>query len=140
MPPKPTPTAVLASRGSWRAQTREGEPTPALATAKPPKDLPADARKVWKTLAPGLIATGVLTAADVLSFSRYCRLLVAWGTAMTAVETGATRENVLTLAKLDEMVRKLEAGFGLNPSERTGIRTEQAPETGKGRFFETRVA
>ena len=134
--PKPTPTATLAARGSWRASERQGEPSPARVTqVRAPSDLSPDARKVWKALAPGLIATGVLTVSDVPAFVRFCRLTAAWRAAMTTVETAPDRQNVLILGKLDEMLRKLEASLGLTPADRTGIRVDQPKTDSKSRFF-----
>jgi P27 family predicted phage terminase small subunit len=134
--PKPTPTSTLALRGSWRAKTREGEPQPEAATdIKPPRNFPKAAKAVWRSLAPQLQASGLLTVADIPTFARYCRTYVAWQEAMTAVEAEGSRENVLTLAKLDEMVRKLEANFGMSPSDRTGIRVDKPSNDDRARFF-----
>lgn len=136
--PRPTPTLTLAARGSWRANERAGEPTPsALDDLTPPPGMKGRAAKVWKALAPRLAAAGVLTSADAHTFSRYCRLYAAWEEAMKAVEESPDRGTVLTLGKLDEMVRKLEGNFGLTPADRTGLRIEQpeTPADDKGRFF-----
>jgi len=101
----------------------------------PPKGMRKAAKDVWLSLAPQLQASGLLTVADLPTFARYCRMYVAWQAAMKAVEKEGSRENVLTLAKLDEMLRKLEASFGMSPSDRTGIRVEKPSQNDKGRFF-----
>ena len=138
MPPQPTPTAILAARGSWRAQTRANEPTPDVVTDyDAPDDLTGKARDVWDAMVPQLVASRILTVADRPAFSRYCRLFAAWDDAMTAVEGNATRARVLTLAKLDEMLRKLEAKLGLTPADRVGLAAEPPPSSnGKARFFD----
>lgn len=138
--PKPTPTAVLALRGSWRAATRPEEPQPEPVTdLEPPPILDGRALQLWETLLPRLTAAGMLTAADVPAFSRYVRIFAAWERAMLAVEQNADRGAVLTLAKLDELLRKLEGSFGLTPADRTGLKVEQPPvQNPKARFFETR--
>jgi phage terminase small subunit len=137
--PRPTPTTTLARRGSWRANERSDEPTPAVASAGdciPPKNLPRRAKVIWRSLVPGLQAAGLLTLADLPTFARYCRIYAAWEAAMKQVEDGPDRAAVLTLSKLDEMLRKLESGFGLSPADRVGLKVEQpAPNAGKARFF-----
>lgn len=135
--PKKTPTATLAARGSWRANTRPNEPMPEpVDSMAPPSTVKGRAAKIWKSLAPRLAQSGLLTTADVHSLERYCRLLAAWESAMKAVELDATRQNVLALSTLDKLVRQLERGFGLTPADRAGLAVEQPePMDGKERFF-----
>lgn len=138
--PKPTPTATLINRGSWRGNTRSGEPKPAIPAKLPKPNLSGRALEVWKAVAPQLFAAGLLTHADVATFTRYCRLYAAWERAMAEVEEDSDRSAILSLGKLDEMLRRLEQNFGLSPSDRAGITVAQ-PTTeaeGKARFFETR--
>lgn len=137
--PPPTPTNTLQLRGSWRAATRPNEPQPQPVTELPTPELPTKALEVWNVVAPRLLATRLLTVADLPALERYARLLAAWRDAMTAVETKQDRSTILTLAKLDELVRRLEANFGLTPSDRVGLSVEQPPNNdGKSRFFEQR--
>jgi P27 family predicted phage terminase small subunit len=134
--PKPTPTAVLERRGSWLAKTRPDEPQPAPVTdLAPPAGLKGRAKKLWKEMAPRLIASGVLRDADVPAFTRYCQVYAAWEIAMAAVEDGGDRQAILNLSKLGDMLRKLEANFGLTPADRTGIKVEQPATDDKARFF-----
>lgn len=137
MGPKPTPTAVLEARGSWRAKTRTDEPKPDTPTTlKPPANLPKEARKLWKRLAPVLISAGLLTSADIEAFGHYCRLAVAWDAAMRLVEESPTRENILALAKVNDAVRDLEASFGMTPADRVGLAvTKPVTNNAKARFF-----
>ena len=109
---------------------------PSTPAELPTPKLKGRAKRLWQALAPGLYAAGLLTEADIPSFERYCRLHAAWETAMQEVEAGSGRSAVLTLAKLDEMVRKLAADFGLTPAARTGMKVEQpgVPDS-KSRFF-----
>ena len=138
--PQPTPTALLQLRGSWRANTRENEPTPEPVTEiDPPKGLPAKAKRVWLELAPRLVASKVLTVADLPSFARYCRLYVAWQAAMKLVESKPDRSAVLALRAIDDMLRKLEASFGLTPADRVGLHVEPENKDPRARFFETRA-
>jgi phage terminase small subunit len=108
---------------------------PPATDAKPPASLKGRARKVWRELAPLLVSTGILSDADLPGFERYCRLFAAWEVAMTAVEEEPTRGNVLALTKLDDMVRRAEKVYGLNPAHRASIVAVKKPEAGKDRFF-----
>lgn len=135
--PKPTPTATLALRGSWRANTRPNEPTPEVVTElEAPASLTGRALELWETMAPRLQASQLLTVLDVPALARYVRLYAAWEAAMRAVEAKADRSTVLTLGKLDELLRKLESNLGLTPADRTGIAVPEKPAANdKGRFF-----
>ena len=136
--PRPTPTALLAARGSWRASERQGEPSPNLpADCLPPESLDGRALDIWTELAQQLHGCGLLTSADLLTFERYCRTYAVWESAMKAVEEEAERNAVLTLAKVDEMLRRLEANFGLSPADRTAVRIDAPEATDKRRFFKT---
>lgn len=136
MPPRPTPTATLAQRGSWRANLRDGEPMPATPQGcEAPQDLDGPALVIWEALAPRLHNAGLLTEADLNTFARYCRVYAAWSAAMASLEGAQDRQAVLTLAKLDELLRRLESNFGLSPADRTGIRVEAPQAEGKARFF-----
>lgn len=141
MPPAPTPTSILAARGSWRAKTRDGEPTPDPVTdPKPPKGLPSKAKRVWKELASRLVATKVLTTADLQSFARYCRLVVLWSDTARIAEAKPDRANVLALKGVDEMLRRLESGFGLTPADRVGLNVQPETKDPRERFFEKRAS
>jgi P27 family predicted phage terminase small subunit len=104
---------------------------------KPPTKLTKPAKDVWKALAPSLAACGILTAADLPAFNRYCRLYALWSALMAKVEEEPNRGAILTLAKVDDMVKSLECSFGLTPSDRPGLRVETPEPTGKARFFGT---
>lgn len=135
--PQPTPTAVLAARGSWRANERADEPViPIAADCEPPAGLSERAEEVWRALAPRLRNSGLLSEADVPTFTRFVRLYAAWETAMLQFEAKPDRASVLTLSKLDDMVRKLEQRFGLSPADRVGLKADKPEEEdAKSRFF-----
>src|SRR5689334_2427200 len=126
MPPRPTPTSQLELRGSWRAATRPNEPQPeAVTDLTAPPELKGAALAVWGELAPRLVATGVLRDVDLYAFVRFCHLTALWRTILAEVEKSPKRDSILALAKVEEMLRKLDAGFGLTPSDRVGIAVEQ---------------
>jgi phage terminase small subunit len=91
-------------------------------------------------MAASLVGTGLLTTADIPAFARYCRTYALWSKLAQDIEQQEKpdRQSILALAKVDESLRRLEAKFGLTPSDRTGIRVAPPKPEGKGRFFETR--
>ena len=142
MPPKPTPTAVLAARGSWRAATRPSEPQPEPVTElAPPVELSGRALEVWNATAPRLAAARILTEADKFTLLRYAQTYGLWLAVIEGMGAAPKREQILALGKLSEILVKLESGFGLNPADRTRIAAPEAPENdGKSRFFERRAS
>lgn len=74
--PAPTPTNKLRLRGSWRANTRPGEPRPKAARPQPPPWLSADARAVFQAIARQLHAEGMVTRLDEAALARYADLCV----------------------------------------------------------------
>ena len=123
--PKPTPTAVLALRGSKRANLRDAEPTPAHLDGTPPAParLTDEAARVWNAAAPEMAATGVLTSLDLTAFERLCRTEALWSRQAKQIEESGQicARAVRTLAKLEEALRHLERNFGLTPADRVGL-------------------
>lgn len=143
--PKPTPTKVLAMRGSWLAKTREGEPQPAAAVASPPAWLDNKSKALFRKKAAQMATVGTLTKHDVEALARYCRLWTRYREAEefimhhgSTIETYVTdREGNSVLAGLKmypevqvantlaaELLR-IENHFGFTPSARTNLRTNK---------------
>ena len=76
--PKPTPTATLKLRGSWRGDINKGEPIAEVALPQCPKDLDGIAKDCWDELAPMLVSMKVLTVADVKAFELLCVTFSNW--------------------------------------------------------------
>ena len=150
--PKPTPSAILNARGSWRGKANKAEPQPPAGVADAPAWLTPAARAVWAQLVP-LMPAGVLTRVDELSLARYCDSFVRWRQAAAALDDhGSTyevdgrngkqhklRPEVAEYHALAAMLVRLEQEFGLTPSSRTRIQVPddqgKAKDDGKGRFF-----
>jgi phage terminase small subunit len=133
----------LEKRGSWRATTKDGKASPAPLTSTPraPSTLSKEAKKIFRVLAPQLVAAGLLSSIDINALSRYSSLVVAWKKAMKNVEIEPNRGNIFALAKLDELVRRLEKSLGLTPADRMGIDVDPPKsDSPKGRFFESRAS
>ena len=71
--PAPTPTRVLAMRGSWRANINREEPVPEPGIPDRPPWLDAYALECWDDLAPRLDAMGVLGIIDGYALALYCQ-------------------------------------------------------------------
>jgi P27 family predicted phage terminase small subunit len=128
--PPPTPTAILAARGSWRAKEREGEPMPTDPASKPGW-LTGDAEAAWDEIVPILQGSGVATSFDSVALARYCTLLVRWIECEAFIrEHGATYydENkmleyphVSRASRLADQLLKLEQQFGMTASARVNL-------------------
>lgn len=82
--PLSVPSNVLKNRGSWRAKARANEGEPQLETClpRPPAELTAAGRVVWKRVARRVGPDGlqVMTRADVGALVRLCELEAMWFT------------------------------------------------------------
>lgn len=146
---RPTPTSILAMRGSWRAGEREGEPTPPEGAPTAPECLSEKASAKWLELIPILQAMRVLTVADGEALARYCQIwarnqeaeeFLATNSPITLGSQGSPIKHPYVAIASDtaRLLSRLEQEFGLTPSARTALKTtgpEKPKEDGKGRFF-----
>lgn len=146
--PKPTPTNVLKVRGSWRADTRDGEPQ-ASGVPHPPAWLEGVALAKWQEYVPQLERMGLLGECDADALVAYCE---AWAEFVEATEyikehgRIAISENggeyqhpmVGIKNKAVERMNRLGSQFGWTPSARTGLKVEKEAkkDSGKSRFFQ----
>lgn len=137
--PRPTPTAIKLARGAARS-TNKNEPQPPTDGIVMPSHLDGVAAEKWQQLLPMLVATKVMTRADVDALARYCDLAAWWlktretlrehGDAYSVVNDAgqvkyhAQRPEVAIAHKLSQQLRSLEQDFGLNPSARTSLKVE----------------
>jgi P27 family predicted phage terminase small subunit len=156
--PKPTPTKVLALRGSWLAKTRPSEPQPAPALPSCPTWLDPKSAHLFRTLAKQLADLGIVAQIDRGTLARYCRLTTRWremeafiqehGTTCELYGMDKEGQTFLAQLKLYPQVRvaqalaaellRIENHFGLTPSARTALQVEKAPHEGhdpKAKFF-----
>jgi P27 family predicted phage terminase small subunit len=133
----PTPTAILAARGSWRAKLNPAEPLPELGAPDCPAHLSDAAKEIWYQIVPRLLAMGVLSRVDGNALARYCDAFIQW---RRAAEFLNAHELVYPMKGKDGKVSALapypqnalydryarilsglEAQFGLTPAARTRI-------------------
>ncbi len=134
--PKPTPTKILALRGSWRAKTRPNEPIPPAGEPAMPSWLSRSAKATWKSVVPPLVQMGVASSVDRFALARYCETLVTWREARKT-------HDVPAMVKLSNILSGLESSFGMTPASRAELGAAHVPEpsTGpdKSRFFPDRA-
>jgi phage terminase small subunit len=130
--PKPTPTAILEKRGSWRAKERTAEPetVPFRDVPECPQGLTGDAAAVWREDAPRMVGIGTLTAEDLRAFERYCRQFALWRKLMAQVEAAEIVEetDIRALEKVNDTLRRLEAVFGKTPADRASLKLPEQPD------------
>jgi P27 family predicted phage terminase small subunit len=152
--PKPTPTAVLRLRGSWRGKANKAEPQPEATAPDCPMWLSTAAKDVWGEVVAILAPTRVLTRADGKTLARYCEYFVRWKAACAFLEKNG---EVYTLKddagnvkcvmpwpqvsqyhKCATMLLKIEEQFGMTPSSRSRIQvpSEDDKPQAKSRFFQ----
>ena len=79
MPLPPTPTAILAMRGSWRAKARQkSEAKPPAARPPCPKHLSTAAQVEWRRMTRLLEPAGLLTSIDGDALAIYCATYARW--------------------------------------------------------------
>ena len=76
--PKPTPTAMLKLRGSWRGDINKNEPEAEVGIPECPKHLDGYAKDCWDELAPMLVNMKILTVADGKAFELLCTTFSNW--------------------------------------------------------------
>lgn len=114
--PRPTPTAILEARNSWRAKLRTEETeNPEYVVVPPMPDWMSDAAKLhWVHIAPTLLQTGVITESYATAFALLCETLATY----TASRNGDD-EKAMWRAH-DKMFGMLRE-FGLTPASRAEI-------------------
>ena len=134
--PPPTPTAILKKRGSWLAKTRGGEPVGTPSPPERPAGLSEAAVQHWDGLIADLENLGVLCVTDGRALGRYCEMLVKWDSILDLCQKhgdvyaeqdskGRTRVRVFEHSKfaldISDRLSRMEAKFGLTPSDRAAI-------------------
>ena len=135
-PPK-QPTVLRLLRGNLsKRKINEREPKPDADQIVPPEYLAGASLAKWNQVLPGLVATGVITNADVETLARYCTMYEMWLRCLESTRKSdklwvKDREGQLVnvkslpdavmLTKLAVQMLRIEQEFGLTPSARSGI-------------------
>lgn len=145
--PKPKPTAIKKFEGNpGKRPLNNAEPeAPELLQLTPPAWLGEIAKTKFTELAPLLVKMRVLTQIDVDHFALLCdawqrrhdaQLVLEEEGAYITTEKGFVVQHpaMNALAKSIELIRKLNADFGLNPSARSGLKLDTGSKTAKGKL------
>jgi P27 family predicted phage terminase small subunit len=133
--PKPTPIRVLEGNPS-RRPINENEPKPTDGIPPMPPHLDRRARVVWRQIVPELSRLGLLTVVDGEALAAYCTAAsMAYNARKVLKEKGMTfktpsgylqqRPEVSILNKAMHVIKAFAQEFGLTPSARTRLSTEQ---------------
>jgi len=154
--PQKTPTALLASRGSWRAKIRQNEPV-YIGKAEKPIWLSALALSHWDSIEPILSSGGAIMSSDSTALALLCESCARYLHYKTMFEEKFKNNPVMLvdgkivdnpvanrLEKAQDSFLKLLRDFGMTPASRANI--EKIPininnsqvafgNTDKNRFF-----
>jgi P27 family predicted phage terminase small subunit len=135
--PKPTPTAILNARGSWRGKKNKDEPVMDATAPQCPDWLDAQAKAYWAEIAPMLSEGKVLRRIDRAALARYCQLLARWRRCEEFIakhgDTYPIKDDaghvkgvkefpqVRRASDLSAQLCRLEAEFGMTPSSRSRV-------------------
>ncbi len=136
--PAPTPTAILKMRGTARADRRRGEPQPHRGRPRCPAWLDRRAKDLWKRLVPQLQQMGVLARIDGQALARYCQTYSQYIDMVRAVRKDGYKRGIKNgyeqqtpevgiATKLQAILLKLEAEFGMTPSARARLSVQEEP-------------
>jgi P27 family predicted phage terminase small subunit len=150
-----TPTAVLAARGSWRANARQHEPKYEVKVPVAPKWVDKKGRTFFRRLAGKMAGAGVMTDADTLALGLLTNCFVMYKEANDILEregvtlTGTNKLGEpytiqhpcvhIMLSTWDRIV-KMCCQFGLTPASRASIQVginsgKETAESDESRFF-----
>lgn len=134
---KSQPAAVKSAKGNpgRRAIPAEPEGKPTGRVAAAPRELGAEAKKVWAQMAPELTRLKFLRETDLSAFARYCEHLARWwGLTKDLRKEGETYETqsahgnmmrvnpkFMVRERIEKRLEPLEDRFGLTPGARMQI-------------------
>ena len=135
--PRPTPSAILKARGTYRADRARGEVKGPRGIPRCPAGLDKRAKQCWGQLLPMLESMGVLSRIDRNAIIRYCIDWSRWHQAdqflsknglVYPIKDGngktkcvAAFPQVAIVSKLGQSLMKFEQEFGMTPSARMRI-------------------
>ena len=136
--PAKQPTVLRLLKGSPSHHRKNKlEPLPDKDAITPPEYLAGASLSKWNQVLPGLIATGVVTNADVETLARYCTMYEAWLQCLRQIRRAGdwfavydksgkmvnakSTPSALMVVKLAAGLLRIEQEFGMTPSARGNI-------------------
>ena len=145
--PQPTPKAILAARGSWRAKENGGGLQLDPGIPRCPKWLKGPARALWKRACKAFDAAGTLAKMDREQLALLCktygkvmhgnRLIEELGDEAFTTEAG--RKVMRIVGAEEARLMHYAAKFGMTPADRARLRNgpEMEDDDPAERFFRT---
>lgn len=131
--PKPTPTNLLKIRGSWRAETRNGAPSPDVEMVACPSWLVGRAAAHWEPLCEMLFNLGLMSAPYSIGLALLVDALADWIAYTEGLSTATGIESMQYYASRKEKawdrVMKACREFGITPSAATSVKTLKGDDT-----------
>ncbi len=122
---RPLPTALKIARGNpGKRPLNMSEPKPPKSDGNVPSCLSSGAKKLWRKLAPAMVADGRLTIESENRLAAYCENETTYQNLLRKVRRGAAkfdRETLPLLRHLQAEGRSVEAEFGMTPSARSKV-------------------
>lgn len=138
--PAKQPTKLRLMRGDpSKVGKNKKEPKPP-AGCEPPPFVKGETLKVWKEIAPPLLAAGIITQADAIELGHFCETEVSYRQAMAEVlrdgplminrygdkqPSGAFKAAMQARAQLSRDADK----FGMTPSARAGMQIKPVDDS-----------
>jgi P27 family predicted phage terminase small subunit len=144
---KPTPTAQLKLRGSWRGDINKNEPEVEVGIPEMPDFVQGNSKACWDELAPMLAGIKVLTLQDKFALSLLCETYANWRRSQDLLDkhgdvfelkddNGETKylqqtPYVAMVRNFGLQFKNMLCEFGLTPSARSRIQTVPDSRTQK---------
>lgn len=127
----PKPPILHIAEGTHR-RDRHGDPAeavPSFGVPERPKRLTGEARKLWESVVPGLVSSGVATERDTYALAEMCEWYKRYRKAATQADKIAATNpywaDLLRAAKTAwTEFDRVAARFGLTPADRAKLKTE----------------
>lgn len=95
---------------------------PAPGPPKKPKDLSADASKIWLAVLKSI--PGRVWPSDSMMLAIYCEWCALWAKCLLTASASPTTQNLTALGIITDKIEKLGAKFGLSPKDRAAMPVE----------------
>ena len=136
--PKPTNQKLLAGNPGKRALNKSEPQFTKVTNVDPPEWLPDNARMMWQTILPELLAQNVLCITDLHNLEGFCMAYARWREAELAVdrhgilistETSVIKNPALTAVnEAKKQMVQFGALLGLDPSSRARLTGNKQPK------------
>ncbi len=134
---KPKPSELRLIEGNREHRPILINPKPRPVYPRAPRWIDPAAKKEWKKMMPALYRLGLLTEIDITALAAYCQCFAKWKEAeikaiigIFKTDTGYISQNpyINIALKYEKAMRAYLTEFGMTPSSRTRLSTNEAEE------------